>query len=106
MQHHFRGLDHGGDGVADLEVHFFRAAPSDDALHDVAAHFDRHVGHDVSQLQLGYFANQMIARRYSHARNCKPTAADLSSKANRRAPLFLASVMGVTQGAQYVPGSL
>jgi hypothetical protein len=70
LQHDFGGLDDGGDGVANLEVHFFDAAAGDDAFDHVGAHLDYYVGHDVSNLKFSDFADQVVAGGYSHAQNC------------------------------------
>jgi hypothetical protein len=60
LEHYFRGFNHSGDGIADLQLHFFGAASSYYAVDDVVADSDQDMGHHVPELELLDLANQMI----------------------------------------------
>ena len=62
LQHHFRRFNDGANDVADLQLHFFRAAGGDDALDQVIADFHHDVGHHVSELNLNNFADKAVTR--------------------------------------------
>ena len=62
LDHNLGGLDYGGDGVADLEIHFHRAAPGDYALDEIVSDLDDHMGHHSAKLQFCDFALKAIAR--------------------------------------------
>jgi hypothetical protein len=67
LQYHIRGLNDDGDGIADLQTHFFHAAARNDAFDRMLAHFNDDVGQDVTDLKLLDLANQAVASGNSHA---------------------------------------
>src|SRR5580658_8322154 len=67
LQHHIRGLHHYRNRIADLQIHFFHAAPRNHALHLVFAYCHHHVSHEVADLQFLDLAYQSVACRNSHA---------------------------------------
>jgi hypothetical protein len=67
LQHHIRGLNHYGNRIADLQIHFFHAAARNYAFDLVFAHRHDHVSHQVADLQFFDLAYQAVACRNSHA---------------------------------------
>jgi hypothetical protein len=67
LKHHIRGLNHYGNRIADLQIHFFHAAARNYAFDLVFAHGHYHVSHQVADLQFLDLAYQAVACRNSHA---------------------------------------
>ena len=61
--HDFSGLHYHIDGVALLERQFVGAGAGDDALDQVLADADYHMGHDVAEFQIDDRSRELIARR-------------------------------------------
>ena len=62
LDHNLGGLNHGRDGVADLEIHFHGAPPGDHALDKIVPDLDDHMGHHSAKLQFCDLALKTIAR--------------------------------------------
>ena len=61
MNHNLGGFDDGDDGVALLELEFIGATAGDDALNQVVAHSNHHMGHDVTELNFFDFSAQFVS---------------------------------------------
>src|SRR6266404_1882963 len=55
LKHYFRGLDHGGNGIADFEIHFLSASPGDHAFDRIFAHADCYMSHHAIYFKLNNF---------------------------------------------------
>lgn len=70
FQHDLGGFDNRGNGVADFELHFLRASPSDYAFDQILANADDHMGHYPAKLDFDDLpsrrlrADRVIARGY------------------------------------------
>jgi len=62
LQHYFRGLDYGRNGVTDLELHFLSASPGNHAFDRILAHADSYVSHHAIHLKLDNFPLDMVSR--------------------------------------------
>jgi hypothetical protein len=62
LEHDFRGLDYGRNGVAYLEAHFNRASPGDHAFDDIVSNLEDDVGHYSAKLEFGNFALKPVSR--------------------------------------------
>src|SRR5579863_1505108 len=69
LQHYLGRLDHGGDRVADLELHLFGAALGDEAFDHVLAGANDHVRHHAAEFDLHYFSGDAVARGERHGRD-------------------------------------
>lgn len=61
FEHHFGGLDDGGDFVSHLQFHFIRAAPGDHAFYYIVTDTDHDMGHHAAQLDFRNFAFETIS---------------------------------------------
>src|SRR6266436_1071170 len=61
FQHHFCGLDHRGHGIANLELHFVRAALGYYAFDQVLAHAHDYMSHDAAKLDFDNFSFEPIS---------------------------------------------
>ena len=67
LNHHLGGLDDDANLVAFLQSQFFSAGASDNAFHQVLAHFDDDVSHDGADLDAFHCAGQLVTRRECHS---------------------------------------
>src|ERR1700726_5330566 len=61
LQHYFRGLDHSGDRVADLELHLLRAPSGNHAFDRILAHADSHMSHHAIHFKLDNLPFDMVS---------------------------------------------
>jgi hypothetical protein len=61
LQHHFRGFDYCRNRVANLQLHFFSAAPGYYAFDQIFAHPYHYMSHDPTELKFFNFSVETIA---------------------------------------------
>jgi hypothetical protein len=61
LKHYFRGLDHGRNRVANLEIHFLGASPGDHTFDRILAHADCYVSHYAINLKLNDFPFDFVS---------------------------------------------
>jgi hypothetical protein len=61
LDHDLGRFDHGGDGIAVLELELVGATASDGALNEVVPDPNHDMGHDVAQLNFFDFSTQFVS---------------------------------------------
>jgi hypothetical protein len=61
LNHHFRRFDDDGNFIAGLQVHFFHAAPGDNAFDFVLADLNHDVSHHATEIHFFHPAAELIA---------------------------------------------
>ena len=61
LNHHLCGFNDSGDGVTFLEFEFVSTTARNDALNEIVSDSNRHVGHDIAQLNFFDCSTQFVS---------------------------------------------